>query len=236
MSCGAPVGIRTRVFGSKDLQQVTATHQYCLDWASLRKGFLEYLQSRSYSDKYVVDLLHYLDAHVTVIDGPADIIGIFSRVKKGRRHVWLGLRVLFNYLEALGYNAELLNVLRKALPKVSCGVDLKVPEEPVIIKSLRLLSRAPRRYQVLYSLLVDSGLRLIEAIEVIAEFRVDNVEQINGFYRIAVGAFRSTKQAYYAYFTEATFKLLTEASLGPLCYTPASRYYKKMGYVCAKYV
>jgi hypothetical protein len=119
---GAPAGIRTRVFGSKGLQNAQI-FEMGLNWASLRAGFSEYLESKSYSSAYADDLLTYLDRNLTVINGPADIIGIFSRVKSGRRHVWLGLRVLFNYLEALGYDAELLNILRKSLPKVSCGVD-----------------------------------------------------------------------------------------------------------------
>jgi intergrase/recombinase len=207
-----------------------------LRWPSLRSGFLTYLSANGYSTKYVEDLLHYLDAYVTVINGPADILSIFSRVKKGRRHVWLGLRVLFNYLEALGYDAEQLNALRKALPKVSCGIDLKVPSEQAIRESLSRLSRAPWKYQVLYNLLVDSGLRLVEAVKVITEFKAENIERVGDFYRMELGEFRGTKQAYYAYFTEFTFKMLTEAPVEPVSCVPASRYFTKMRFIQAKYV
>jgi intergrase/recombinase len=207
-----------------------------LQWPILRSGFLTYLSANGYGTKYVEDLLHYLDEYVTVINGPADILSIFSRVKKGRRHVWLGLRVLFNYLEALGSDTEQLNALRKALPKVTCGVDLKVPSEQTIKESLSRLSRAPWKYQVLYNLLVDSGLRLVEAVKVIREFKAENVERVGEFHRMELGEFRGTKQAYYAYFAEFTFKMLTEASVEPLYCVPASRYFTKMRFTQAKYI
>jgi intergrase/recombinase len=231
---GAPAGIRTRVFGSKGLQNAQI-FEMGLNWASLRAGFSEYLESKSYSSAYADDLLTYLDRNLTVINGPADIIGIFSRVKSGRRHVWLGLRVLFNYLEALGYDAELLNILRKSLPKVSCGVDLKFPEETAIIKSLSSLGRAPRKYQALFNLLLDSGLRLVEAVQIIQEFKAERVERINGFYRVEIGAFRGTKQAFYGYFSESTFKMLTASIQEPLNWVAASRYYQKFHITSPKY-
>jgi intergrase/recombinase len=64
----------------------------------------------------------------------------------------------------------------------------------------------------LYNLLIDSGLRLVEALKVITEFNPDNVEHVNGFCRVEVCAFRGNKQAFYGYFTEYTFKLLCQVS------------------------
>jgi intergrase/recombinase len=236
VNCGAPAGIRTRVFGSKGLQHAQ-TVEMGLNWASLRSGFLTYLSANGYSTKYVDDLVHYLDEYVTVLSSPTDILGIFSRVKRGRRHVWLGLRVLFNYLEALGYSTDSLSVLRKALPKANgCGVDLKVPAEQAIRESLSRLNKAPLKYQRLYQLLLDSGLRLVEAVKVISEFKAEKVERVGEFYRLEIGAFRGTKQAFYGYMTEATFKMLAEAPLEPLGCQPASRYYTKMRFVQPKYI
>jgi intergrase/recombinase len=229
---GAPAGIRTRVFGSKGLQQSGTT----LQWPSLRKGFLTYLSANGYSTKYIDDLRHYLDEYVTVISVPTDILDIFSKVNRGRRHVWLGLRVLFNYLEVVGYGIGFLNGLRKALPKVSCGIDLKVPSEKAMRDPLNRLIKAPRKYQVLYNLLVDSGLRLVEAVKVLSEFKLANVERVGGFYRVEIGTFRGTKQAFYGYFTESTFKMLTEVPVESVFSVPASRYFTKMRFVQAKYV
>ena len=46
--------------------------------------------------------------------------------------------------------------------------------------------------------LVDSGLRLVEAVYVINN--VMEAESVNGFYRCDVALFRGCKQAYYAHF------------------------------------
>jgi intergrase/recombinase len=139
-----PLGFEPRIPGSGGLTALTRvqTLKIGLNWRSLRSGFVQYLQSQSYSARYIIDILHYLDLYVEVIDCPQDILGVFSRVQKGKRHVWLGLRVLFNYLEALGYDTQVVNVFRKTLPKVNkCGYDLKVPTEAEIISSLGKLIR-----------------------------------------------------------------------------------------------
>ena len=164
-----------------------------------------------------------------------DIIKMFNSIKAGRRHLWLALRALFNYLEAIGFNLEYLNILRKSLPKVKCGLDLKIPTEKEIIDSLNGLKRAPLKYQALYRLILDSGLRATEAVKVINEFDLEKAENVNGFYRIPVGQFRGSKQAYFAYFTEKTFQLL---KMGPFkVKTSAStRYFRKMGFVPVKYL
>jgi len=57
------------------------------------------------------------------------------------------------------------------LPKTKCGIDLKIPSETEILDSLKRLKRAPLKYQALYNLLVDSGLRLLEAVEIIKRFK-----------------------------------------------------------------
>ena len=69
-------------------------------------------------------------------------------------------------MEAISYDSEPLNVYRKALPKLGCGIDLKVPEEPGILRALSRLPEVSAHYIALYNLLLDSGLRLTEAIKV----------------------------------------------------------------------
>lgn len=104
----------------------------------------------------------------------------------------LALRILFNFYEAMGVEKECLDVLRKALPKVQCGIDLKIASEAKIVESLRKLPRAPLKYQALYNLLLDSGLRLVEAVELANSFQ--DVEVVNGFYRCELAMFRGEKQ------------------------------------------
>jgi intergrase/recombinase len=204
----------------------------------MRDGFIAYLNAQNYSDGYKRDILGYLDRCVTTINGPADVISLFNGVKRGRRHLWLAMRVLFNYVEAIGWDPDVLNVLRKALPKGAntTNPDLNVPDENAIKKSLRLLSKTPRKYQVLYNLLLDSGLRIVEAIEVINNFKLEKAEKIGNFYRIELGMFRGSKQAFYAYFAESTFKMLTDEKIEHLKYYATSRFYGKHGLVRGKYL
>jgi intergrase/recombinase len=197
-------------------------------------GFIEYLASKRYSPSYRDDLLNYLDRYATIISEPSDIIRMFSKLESGQRHLWLGLRVLFNYLEALSWDADFLNALRKALPKFYCGIDLKVPEESGILQSLTKLSKAPKRYAVLYNLLLDSGLRLIEGIKINNGFK--EFERINGFCRIALGEFRGSKQAYYAYFAEATYDNLPALNGEIMKPRTASHYFRKYGFISPKYL
>ena len=194
---GAPAGIRTRVHGSRGLEAVATTVRCRLEWASMRSGFIDYMRSRDYSAGYAADLTSYLDRCVIAITGPGDIISIFSRVKAGKRHLWLAFRVWFNYLEALGFDQNVLSVLRKSLPKGAntTNPDLKVPDEKAVKKSVSSLDEAPRRYKALYDLLIDSGLRLVEAIDVVNNFKADEVECAGRFYRVEGEAFRGMKQA-----------------------------------------
>jgi intergrase/recombinase len=164
---------------------------------------------------------------------PKDIFRLFSEIKNGKEHLWKGLRVLFNYLDAIGYDKDFLDGLRKALPKVQCGIDLQIPDESSIMESMQKLSFIPKGYDALYNLLLDSGLRLVEAIKVINEFK--GSEKINGFYRTNVGMFRSSKQAYYAYFTDATYQKL-QGLAEPIKPLNASHYFDKKGFISPKYL
>ena len=203
-------------------------------WAAIRGDFIAYIQSKNCDARYQADMLHYLDKHVTVIREPMDVVRLFAEVKGGRRHLWLGLRNVFNYLEIAGFDATYLNRLRNALPKVKCGIDLNVPAEEDILDSLRRLKGIPVKYSVLYDLLLDSGLRLVEAVKVICES--DDAERFNGFYRCEVGMFRGSKQAYYAHFTEHTQSLLHKANGEDLTARNASHYFDKYGFINPKYL
>ena len=143
----------------------------------------------------------------------------------------MALRILFKFYEAIGYDKAFLDVLRKALPKVRCGIDLKIPTEAEILDSLRKLGHAPLKYQALYNLLLDSGLRLVEAVELIRSFK--NAEFGRGFCRCELAMFRGEKQAYYGYFTQYTLELIKRSSekSNPVA---ASRYFRN--YVSPKYL
>ena len=204
-----------------------------LIWLEIKADFLKYLESINYNERTVKKVVAQLDKHVTIIKEPFDIVTLFSKVKHSKRHLILALRKLFSFYEMLGVNKDYLNSLRAALPKVQCGIDLKIPSEAKIVDSLRKLPKAPLKYQALYNLLLDSGLRLIEACELINNFK--EAEAVNGFYRCELAMFRGEKQAYYGHFTEHTFNLIKQVK-EKLDDIATSRYCQKMGYVAPKYL
>lgn len=103
----------------------------------------------------------------------------------------LAFRLLLNCFETLEYDKNYLDSLRYAIPKVSCGIDLKIPSESKIVDFLVKLEDSPKKYKAIYNLLLDSGLRLVESVTLINNFK--GAEEINGFFRCDLGDFRGTK-------------------------------------------
>ena len=197
-----------------------------ISWNAIRSDFTTYLESERYSKGYQGDLLRYLDKYFTSISSPQDIMRCFAKVEKGQRHLWLGFRTIFNFLEATGYDADTLAIYRKALPTFQCGIDLNVPEEAGIVQALGKLKNAQPEYLALYNLLIDSGLRLIEAVKAIGE--LGKAELINGYWRIALGEFRGSKQAYFAYLTQPTYNQILALKCQPLNAQKATDYYRRI--------
>lgn len=188
----------------------TREAQVTISWKYIRSDFIIYFDSKRYSARYKIDLLHYLDKYFTSISSPIDIMRCFSKLEKGQRHLWLGFRSVFNFLEATGFDADTLSVYRKALPTFSCGIDLKVPEETKIIADLKAFMGANPKYRAVHSLLIDSGLRVVEAMYLVNNWT--EPDKVGNFYRSEIGMFRGCKQAYYAYYTTATYDLLKTLS------------------------
>jgi intergrase/recombinase len=92
------------------------------------------------------------------------------------------------------------------------------------------------KYQALWNLCLDSGIRLIEGIYVIRKFEPENLQKVNGFYRYKIGSFRGYKQAYYAYFTENTFQLIQSSKREEIFRPNASHYYSKYKVTQPKYL
>jgi intergrase/recombinase len=205
-----------------------------INWTLIRGDFINYLASESYSEGYKGNLLRYLDKYFTVLSSPADIMRLFAKVEKGKRHLWLGFRTIFNFLEATGYDPATLTIYRKALPTFHCGIDLNVPEAPIMLKALSTLKNARPEYKALYNLLIDSGLRLIEAVKAMGE--IESAEAINSFYRLTLGEFRGSKQAYYCYLTKATYDQIIALKAEQLHDRHATSYYCRLKVTRPKYV
>jgi intergrase/recombinase len=184
-----------------------------LSWPETKKGFLEYVRYKRYSEGHAKAMVSHMDRFVDVIRGPLDVMRVFAPLSRGQRHQLIrGMRAWFNYLELSGQASEwFLNLLRKAVPKDESGIDLKVPTEEDIVRSLRLMrEHSNGKYFALYNLTLDSGLRLVEAVKVVNMIQMQGVkpEGHDGFYVIPIGEFRKCKLSYFGFFTEYTMRLI----------------------------
>ena len=86
------------------------------------------------------------------------------------------------------------------------------------------------KYKALYNLLVDSGLRLTEAVKAINKFSENKLFRVKAdsqdFYRLTLGFFRASKIAYAAYFSDYTYSLI-RANKEPIKECGARRYFSK---------
>jgi intergrase/recombinase len=183
-------------------------------------------------------LIHYLDRYVKEpIKCPMEVIRLFNGLSVGQQHhLNRALRAFFNFLEVMGFDKSWLDGLRKAIPKDRIGIDIKVPEEQAIIEDLSRISNIALKYQALWHLCLDSGLRLIEAIHLIDGFNLENLQRVNEFFCYKVGEFRGSKQAYFGYFTKYTLKLIQSVNSEKLDRPDASHYYSKYGFTSPKYL
>jgi intergrase/recombinase len=64
---------------------------------------------------------------------------------------------------------------------------------------------------------------------------LESAEHLNGFYRVTLGEFRGSKQAYYAYLTEFTYDQLKGVQDKSLNALQATQYYRRLGLMRPKY-
>jgi intergrase/recombinase len=196
------------------------------------------VEAKRYSPAWAKNMVRYLDRFVKApIGSPMDVLRLFKGLSFGQQHqLNRALRAFFNFLEILGYDRDWLDGLRKAIPKDRVGIDIRVPEESTIREDLRRVSELALKYQALWHLCLDSGIRSIEAIHLINGFSLENLREVNGFYRYRIGEFRGSKQAYFAYFTEYTFGLIQGVNVEKISRPSASHYYSKYGCTSPKYL
>jgi len=136
----------------------------------------------------------------------------------------------------MGSSKDRLDPLRKAIPKDKIGIDLRIPSEDEIKGGLSKIEGLLPKYQALWRVCLDSGIRLIEAIHLINDFDPQRLQAVNGFYRYQTGEFRGTKQSYFAYFTESSLRLIQDANGGELHRPDTSGYYSRHGLTQPKYL
>jgi len=152
-----------------------------------------------------------------------DLVAVFDGLGVSpKRHLVNGYRNLFNFYEKQGLaDKRYLDLLRGNLPKTSVGVDLRIPTEAEVSESLRRLAEKDhsKRYLGLYNLLLDSGLRVVEAVSLYNSVTSNSIELEGheGFNVAPLGYFRGTKLAYYGFVSDYTVGVIREAGK-PLSY------------------
>jgi len=157
-----------------------------VSWLDCRQGFMEY--ARRYDPLTTKTMVSYLDRYVTVVRSPTDVFRVFNGLSAGQQHhLNRALRALFNYAEMMGRGKDQLELLRKAIPKDKIGIDLRIPSEDEIEGGLSKIEGLLPKYQALWRVCLDSGIRLIEAIHMINGFDPQRLQPVNGFYRYQTG-------------------------------------------------
>jgi len=132
-----------------------------------------------------------------------DVVRIFEGLTVGQKHQMIrSVRNLLNYYESQGLaSKEWLDLLRKDIPKDECDIDLKIPSKDEIVASLKRLWRAEgyQSYFAVYNFVLDSGLRLTEAMRFLSSFSGTEAERQDGFYVAPLGYLRKSKVTYYAF-------------------------------------
>ncbi|MEM2169371.1 MAG: hypothetical protein QW186_06165, partial [Candidatus Bathyarchaeia archaeon] len=110
---------------------LTGEAQGAIVWdGAVREKFVQWMRANERSVDHIRNCVAYLNKYVTRIEGPEDIIKVFNQCERGRNHLERALRALLNYYEAAeGFDPELLDRLRAAIPKVKVGVDLREVDE-----------------------------------------------------------------------------------------------------------
>ncbi|MDK2795076.1 MAG: hypothetical protein PWQ58_275 [Archaeoglobaceae archaeon] len=143
--------------------------------------------------------MNYLDKFVNnkIIKSQEDLIEIIEN-STSRKNIILALRNLINYCEQFEIiSQEKALRLKKILKCVRSSTDAYVPSDEEVKRALEKIDRDG--YRIVFKLIAFSGLRVLEAIKMLSEFRKGRL-MINGnIAKYPLFDDRSTKRAYFAY-------------------------------------
>ena len=103
-------------------------------------------------------------------------------------------KLYYKYKCSKGENAY-CEAYRK-LRTPSASADLKVPS---LSEVKHTLEEAKEPYRTVYQVLVESGVRLVEAVKLVNNYPMLECTKLNGFQRCLLGYTRGKKQALWAY-------------------------------------
>jgi len=170
-----------------------------LSYVEVRDGLASWLKA-NYSKRYTLGCLAYLDKYLKgSISSPQNLVAIESQIERGRRNFCLAVRVLLNYLETTSMvDEDSLFRYRKAVRIPQTGSDDFVPETDYVAKTYGKIGC--ESYKIVYKLIFYSGIRSIEAVQMLSNYDPRNLMTNRRVARYPLNMVRGTKRAIYAYF------------------------------------
>ena len=160
-----------------------------------------------------------------------------------------------HYIQYLFYRRlippEVFGWIMEVVPSRSYRLDVRPYQISLddVAKTLRFLRQRHELYYLLYRLMLEGGLRLSHAIQVVKEFRPNEIVEIpaigiatkrlvcfenKGFCRYYVGLRGSQKPCEWAYFSTETLQLLQRCAGRSINRSVVARYAKRYGLLAPK--
>ncbi|MEX2703518.1 MAG: integrase [Candidatus Baldrarchaeota archaeon] len=169
-----------------------------INYNEVREDFISWMYERC-SKEHVDNLVRYLDKYLTkTISSPKELFFLIKSVKKGKRHLCMGIRDLLKFYETFDLmSEESLAKYRRVVKIPKTNVDDYVPgDEKVVLAFKRFRNES---YRVLFKLLAFSGIRLKEALYLLNNFNKDRLIVNRKVAKYPLSLDRRTKKIFYVY-------------------------------------
>jgi len=174
----------------------------------IREGFLKWLRGKGLSVEYTMDCVRYLNRYVHTLEGPEDLVEILSRCERGKTHLTKALRALIKYyVEVRGFPEDEAERLVTMIPKTRSCVDYREASLEDVARTLEIV-RPYEKYYALYRVVLDGGIRLAHAVQLLQTFQPERLTCLENFARYSLGLEKEVKHTWYAYMRLSTADML----------------------------
>ena len=209
-------------------------------WPDLKKDYIKWKQSKGVSKDQIKDYVSALDRKLGdyEIRTPMDVVELFRKVGNTKKFNE-AFRNLLTFLEdVMGYPADFIRRLRKAVPKKKTGEDARVIEVEDVTETLLILrDRGRLDYYTVYYVILASGLRATEVIKVIREFDEKLLRRISdNVFAYPLLWKRGFKLSFYAWLDGYAVELIRRMAGEDIDADNFSRYIDRYGKANPKYL
>ena len=197
----------------------------------MKEDFERWLRKRV-SKEHVRRILSTLNRYAkgAIISTPKDVFEIKSKATDINGIV-IALRNILNYAEEMDLlSEEQLYKMRKGLKFIKSNADAYVPSEDKVKETYQLINEP--RQKLMFEILLTSGIRIREAVDLVNSFDKEKLETFDSFARYPLFELRHSKRAYYVYLPLAIAQKIERINI---TYKSVERYFQKRG-LPAKYL